>query len=502
MLADDIRALDQLEQRLFAHRYASVAIQFAGETHDPPAGATGRGEALAVLEQEAHELLCQPQTGELLARLAPAAEAGELDETHAAQVRVLSRDRADEVDVPAELAADFTRLTNEAQSVWVSAKRICDWSLFAPYLDRIVEQMRTIAELRAPGANAYDTWLDYFEHSTSRAFYDSFFAQVKECVVPLVAAIREKGWQPSRTCIEGHFAHDEQMALAQTLMTLEGVRADAIVLSETEHPFSDAVTSSHAYIATHVYEDDLMSGVYSLLHEGGHAMYEQGVNPAFDYTSLKGGVSMGIHESQSRFFENYVGRSRAFAPVLLEVLRAQFPGRFDEVSAEELWLAASRAEPSLIRTEADELTYPLHIIIRYEIEQKLMAGELSAAEVPALWNQLYHDYLGIEVPDDARGCLQDVHWSGGMLGYFPTYALGGAYGAQYLSRMRAEGMDFDAVCTSGELAPIRAWLGERVWRFGRAKEPAQIVADACGEPFDASHYTRYLTEKFGGMYQL
>ena len=502
MANPDLVALDALEQRLFAHRYASVAIQFAGETQDPPAGSAGRGEALALLDQEAHELLCSPKTGELLARLRDASARGELDETHAAQVRVLSRDRADEVNVPAGVAADFTRLTNEAQDAWVRAKRGNDWAAFAPYLDRIVASMREIAALRSPGADAYDAWLDYFEHGTSRAFYDRFFEQVKACVVPLVAAVREKGWQPSRACVEGHFGHDAQMRLARDLMALEGVRPDAIVLAETEHPFSDAVTSQHAFIATHVYEDDVMSNVFSMLHEGGHAMYEQGVDPAYDYTSLKGGVSMGVHESQSRFFENYVGRSEAFAPVLLATLQAHFPGRFDGVEPHDLWLAVNRAEPGLVRTEADELTYPLHIIVRYEIEQLLMAGEATAADVPALWNERYRGYLGIEVPDDTRGCLQDVHWSGGMIGYFPTYALGSAYGAQFLDAMRIGGLDFEGVVASGDLEPVRAWLRERVWRFGRGKEPADIVRDACGAGFDAGHFTRYLADKFSTIYGL
>lgn len=500
-LTRDIAALDALERGLFAHRYAAVDINFNGETVDPPKGAAGRGEALAVLEQESHDLLCSAETGALLERLEQASAAGELDATHAAQARVLARDRADEVDVPGDVQADFTRLTNEAQHVWVAAKRGNDWDAFAPYLDRIVAAMRTIASLRSPGTDTYDAWLDYFEHGTSRAFYDRFFAQVKDAVVPLLDAIRAQGAQPALP-IEGHFDHDAQMGLARDLMRAEGVDLDALVLSETEHPFTDAVTSQHAFIATHVHEDDLMSNVYSMLHEGGHALYEQGVNPAYDYTCLKGGVSMGIHESQSRFFENYVGRSRAFAPVLLDLLRTRFPGRLDSLDADGLYHAVNRAQASLVRTEADELTYPLHIIIRYEIEQLLMAGEATAADVPGLWNDRYRSYLGIEVPDDARGCLQDVHWSGGSLGYFPTYALGSAYGAQYLGTMRAEGMDFEGIVTSGDLSPIRAWLGERVWRFGRSKEPSDIVRDACGTAFDASHYTTYLTRKFSELYGL
>ena len=501
-IEEDLRALDSLQAHLFAHRHATTSIMFAGETSDPAEAAAPRAEALATLEEEVHELLCSDATGDVLERLANAAEAGELDETRAAQVRVLCRERAERVDVPADVQASFAQLCCEAQSVWTRAKGENDWASFAPYLDRMVESMRTIAKLRAPEDDPYDTWLDTFERGTSRAFYDRFFSEVKACVVPLVSAIRERAWQPSRACIEGHFDHDTQMALARDLLEVEGLRASALTLAETEHPFTDSVCSAHAYIATHVYEDDVISNVYSMLHEGGHAMYEQNVDPAYDRTIINGGVSSGVHESQSRFFENYVGRSEAFAPVLLEALRRRFPGRFDDVDAHELYLATNRAEPGLVRTEADELTYPLHIIIRYEIEQLLFDGKATAVDVPGLWNERYASYLGLEVPSDTLGCLQDVHWSCGDLGYFPTYALGGAYGAQLLDRMREDGVDFDGCCAAGELEPIRAWLRERVWRHGRAIDPMPLIETACGAPFDAGHYTRYLTEKFGAIYGL
>ena len=362
--------------------------------------------------------------------------------------------------------------------------------------------MREIAELRRPGQDAYDTLLDDFERGTSRAFYDAFFSQVKDCVVPLVSAMRERGWQPSRVCIEGTFDHDTQMALARDLLDIEGLRASALTLAETEHPFTDSVCSAHAYIATHVYENDVISNVYSMLHEGGHAMYEQNIDPTYDRTILNGGVSSGVHESQSRFFENYVGRSEAFAPVLLGALRRRFPGRFDGVNARELYLAVNRAEPGLVRTEADELTYPLHIIIRYEIEQMLFDGTAAARDVPALWNERYASYLGLEVPSDTLGCLQDVHWSCGDLGYFPTYALGSAFGAQLKAAMVAGGMDFDAVCASGDLAPIREWLRTNIWHWGRAKDSDELMLAACGEPFSPAYYTDYLTQKFSSLYGL
>lgn len=499
-ISQDMAALDDLERRLYACRYAISVINSNGETIDPPKAAAGRGEALATLDEMSHELLCSNETGALLGRLGTSPV--EFDGTRTAQVRVLERDRADALSVPAAEQADFTRLVCEASDVWHRAKLASDWAGFGPYVDRIVETMRRFAGYMDEGADPYDVWLDQFEHGSSRAFYDTFFSQVKDCVVPLVSTIRERGWQPSRACVEGTFDEGDQWALARDIARFEGLDMDALLITRTEHPFTDAVTSSHAIIAGHVYEDDLMSNVFSMLHEGGHALYEQGVDPAYDYTSLKGGTSSGMHEAQSRFFENIVGRDEAFAAPLLACISRRFPDRFSDVSPHDLWLAENRAEPSLIRTEADELTYPLHVVIRYEIEQLLFAGEAKAADVPGLWADRYRSYLGVDVPDDRHGALQDSHWSTAYFGYFPTYALGSAYGAQLKDRMVEEGMDFPGVLASGDLAPVRAWLASRIWRWGRAKEPADLMCEACGTPFDASHYTRYLSEKFSSIYGL
>jgi carboxypeptidase Taq len=496
--SDAVAGLDELERRLYALGYAGTTIMFEGETADPPKAAAGRGEALATLEELRHEIIC----GDGMGRLLDALDGDALDGTHAAEVRVMRRDRADAIAVPASEQAAFTRLTCDATEVWHRAKPAGDWEAFAPYLDRIVASMRRMGSLIDPSRDPYDVWLDQFERGTSRAFYDRLFEQVKGCVIPLVAAIRDQGWQPSRACVEGTFDEEAQWALARDLMDLEGVDTDALVLARTEHPFTDAVTSTHAFIASHVHAADVVSNVFSMLHEGGHALYEQGVDPSYDYTCLRGGTSMGMHEAQSRFFENVVGRSDAFAGPLLGCMARRFPEQLGRVEAHDFWLAVNRVEPSLVRTEADELTYPLHVIVRYEIEQLLFSGEAYAADVPGLWAERYHDYLGVEVPDNARGALQDTHWACGSLGYFPTYALGSAFAAQLKDAMVEQGVDFEGTLAEGRLAPVRDWLRDNVWRFGRSKDSARIIEDACGAPFDASHYTRYLTEKFGDIYGL
>lgn len=498
----DLASLEKLERHLYAHRYAQIGISCYGMSIDPEAATQDRGEALALLQEEDQELICAPETGALLARLSsPTAQELE-DETQRAQIRILKRDRAQLLDVPADEQAAFTRLVTEADQVWHSAKAAGDWESFAPYLDRIVESMQRLAHYKNPGASAYDVWLNEFEHGTNAAFYDRFFEQVKEVVVPLLKDVLAATRKPNRLAVEGHFDQRRQWAVAKDLAELEGLSFESLFLTRTEHPFSDALTTNYAIIAAHVYEDDVLSNVFTMLHEGGHALYEQGVNPAYNYTSLKGGTSSGMHEAQSRFFENYVGRSEAFAGQLLEVLRRHFPGHFNRISARQLYVAENVATPQPIRVDADELTYPLHILVRYELEQLLMSGEAKAVDIPDLWAQKYREYLGVRIPNHTRGALQDTHWADGLIGYFPTYALGGAYGAQLRATMIAEGMHWDDLLAAGNLAPIRHWLKQRIWRYGRSRDPQELIESATGRPFDTADYTDYLTQKFSAIYGL
>lgn len=496
----DLVSLEDLERHLYAHRYAAVGISCFNGTIDPPKSSRDSGEALAILEQEDHELLCSEATGAMLERLAAHEEV--LTDTQIAQVKILRRDRAALVDVPADEQAAFTRLTSEAFDVWRRAKIQGDWESFEPYLDRIVESMRTIAGYKNPDADPYDVWLNENEHGTDTIFYDRFFSAVKTVVVPLLGEVVNARRQPSRAMFDGHFDEQRQWALARDIMDLEGLDKDRMLLLTTEHPFSDSFTTNYGVIASHVHEDDVLSNIFSMLHEGGHALYETGVNPEYDYTSLKGGTSSGMHEAQSRFFENYVGRSEEFAPHLMALMRKHFPGQMARVTPKQFFLAVNRAEPSLIRTEADELTYPLHVLIRYEIEKALMSGQAKAADVPGLWADKYRAYLGVRVPNHMRGALQDVHWSQGLMGYFPTYALGSAFGAQLRAAMMRTGIDFSGLLAAGDLAPIREWLRTYVWQYGRSKDSADIIRDACGEPFSPSYYTDYLTEKYTAIYGL
>lgn len=493
----------KLERKLWCRSYLMKIAEFDGATIAPENGAAARTEAMGTLASEYHKLLTKDSSVKKVRGLLDTVESGNVeDEQLCAEARVLARDQREALAIPAEEAEAWTRLTCEAQAVWHKAKVANDWASFEPYIDRIVDSLKHQAALMDPNADPYDVWLDQHERGLSTASFDAFCAQVKDTVVPLVHEIGERGQQPDAPFAHAHVPVEVQKALSLDLMKLVGLDLADTTLAVTEHPFSEGFATGDARIATHFYENDALSNVFSIVHEAGHTIYELGVNPAYAFTSLEGGTSMGIHESQSRFFENTVARSRAFMGPLLQVLRKHVPEVYGQVSEDELYRAVNIARPSLIRTEADELTYPLHIMVRYEIERLLFAGEATARDIPALWCRFMDEYLGVEVPDDAHGCLQDVHWSGGSFGYFPTYALGSAYDAQYVPAMKADGVDIDASCSAGDLTPVCTWLGDKIWQWGRAKDAPELIQNACGAPFDAHFYCDYLNEKFRSLYNL
>ncbi len=501
-LTEQISAFKNLQRQLWCKRYLMSVLEFDGETVAPEKGAAARGEAMGALAEERHALTTSTDAAELVAELTDAGSAGKLDTQTAAELRVFTRDQREASAIPLEEEGAFTRLTTEANAVWLKAKHANDWASFEPYVDRIVESLKRQAGYLDSTRDPYDVWLDQYERGMDAAAYDAFFTQVRETVVPLVREIAAHGIEPVPAFARALVPADAQLAQARDLLALEGLDMAGTALSQVEHPFSDGFAPGDVRVTTHIYETDALSNAFSILHEGGHAIYEQNVDPAYAYTVLGEGTSMGIHESQSRFFENYIGRSRAFMGQLLRIMRAHASEAYAGVTEDDLYRAVNRAECGLIRMEADELTYPLHIMLRYDIERMLFAGEATAKDIPALWAKLTRDYLGLEVPDDAHGCLQDTHWSGGSFGYFPSYALGSAYGAQYLAAMRAAGIDFEGACASGDLAPVRAWLRENIWRHGRAMDAPELIERSCGGAFDASFYCDYLARKFSGLYGL
>ena len=295
------------------------------------------------------------------------------------------------------------------------------------------------------------------------------------------------------------FPLDRQEKLSYKLMDLLGLDRSRCRLGTTEHPFTLDLSKYDVRITTHYYENAFASSMFSVIHEGGHALYELHTADEYAYTGLGGGVSMAVHESQSRFFENIIARSRPFCEHIWPTLVELCP-ELGKYSAKDFYRAVNTSKPSLIRIEADELTYSLHIMVRYELERAFMHGELEARDLPSAWKELYRKYLGVEVPDDRSGVLQDSHWSGGQIGYFPSYALGSAYGAQIVAKMK-ETVDVDECVAAGDLAPISQWLEERIWRHGRLYKPTELIENAMGAPFDPKFYTDYLEAKMAAVYR-
>ena len=496
-LNEALQQLDTLQKKMFAYGAASSALYLDGVTVAPSDTSAGRGVALGILAGESHKLFANEQVGEMLAFLTQHSE--ELEPNVRRQVELLSRGYKKLSRIPADEYMEYAILSNEASDVWHKAKEESDFELFRPVLEKMVAFNLKFAGYYDSTKAPYDALLGEYERGLDTAYLDKFFAAVREKLVPLIHAIGEKE-QVDDSFLHQHFPVETQRKFSDYLMEVLGLDRTHCTIGETEHPFTLNFHNKDVRITTNYKEDNLASSMYSVIHEGGHAKYELGVCDEVQYTCLAGGASMSIHESQSRFYENIIGRSRPFIQAIYPKVQEFFPEQLKNVTAEDFYRAVNKAQPSLIRTEADELTYCLHVMIRYEIEKQLFGGTLEVKDVPGEWNRLYKEYLGVDVPDDKHGCLQDSHWSGGMFGYFPSYALGSAYGAQMAKNMEEE-MDVWGPVARGDLSAVSAWLGDKVHRFGNLLEPADIRQNACGE-FDPTVYTDYLTAKFTELYGL
>ena len=497
-LTAKVQALRAHEAKCAALTHAMGVLYTDGVTVAPEESYEGRGRTMGVLSGIEYELNTDPAVLALLDELEACAP--ELDEQVRREVRVLRRE-ADRIrKIPAEEYTEYARLTSEAESVWIRAKNENDFAAFAPYLEKIVKANRRMAQLWNPTEEPYNVLLDSFEEGLDMAQCEAFFTEVRSGIVPLIEKISALGACPAEFTKKCYPVAQQEL-LSKKLMALEGIDPKRCTLGTTEHPFTDSYNNKDVRITTHYHEEDFLSSLFSVLHEGGHALYELGGEDRINYTCLFGGASMGIHESQSRFYENIIGRSRAFAAPLLSACRECFPEQLAGVTEEEFYRGVNFVKPSLIRTEADELTYPLHVMVRYEIEKQLIAGTLEVKDVPAVWNDLYQEYLGVCPTNDAEGCLQDSHWSGGMFGYFPSYALGSAYGAQMLTVMERDVPEMWEQTAAGDLRGVTKWLHEHIHYCSALYPPKELFEKACGR-FDAKYYVNYLTEKYTALYHV
>ena len=492
-------ALMALQRKIAAYEHALGVIYFDGCCYAPSETAENRAATSSILAEEIYRQSTSPEAVDLLEFLD--SHKDELSSDEQRMVYLLLKDIREMQKIPMEEYIAYQELLIKADDVWQKAKEASDFESFRPYLEQLFETHKRFAKYVEPDKDPFDHWLGEYEEGLTMAACDEFFSRLRSEIVPLLKRIQEKP-QVDDSIRYGFFPADRQEELAYLLMEKIGLDLGHVGLATTEHPFTTSFGSHlDERITTHYYEDDFVCSMFSVVHEGGHALYDTGSAPEFAFTALDGGVSMSIHESQSRFYENIIGRSRAFCRMIFPDLVRIFPEQLAGRSADELYTAVNKVAPSLIRTEADELTYSLHIMIRYELEKRVMHDELEVKDLPAEWNRMYKEYLGIDVPDDKRGVLQDCHWANGNIGYFPSYALGNAYGAQFLAKMK-ETVDVDKCIETGDFGPVNEWNREHIWQHGCRYKPSELLDRVFGEPFDPGYYIDYLTKKFSEVYGL
>ncbi len=497
-LEQALAAMDKFQQTKAAYDHAIGVLYLDATTAAPSDTWDGRGKTMEILSGITYELESNPENAKWLSFLEAHAE--ELTPMQKRQLEVIRKNYDQINKIPAEEYVAYNVLLNDAQNVWQRAKNEDNFPLFAPFLEKIVDFNRKFAGYYNPELAPYDALLNEYEEGLTMQTLDAFFAQLRKTIVPLIARI-QKAEPIEAGFLYKHYPVEIQRVFSDYLMEVMGMDRSHCGIAETEHPYTTNFNNKDVRITTHYHEDNLVSSMYSVIHEGGHALYELGSDDCYNYTALYGGVSMGIHESQSRFYENIIGRSEAFIHVIFPRVKELFPEQLEEVTEEMFYRAVNKAQPGLIRTEADELTYANHVMIRYEIEKQLIAGTLEVKDVPKEWNRLYKEYLGVDVPSDRKGCLQDSHWSGGAVGYFPSYALGSAYGAQMLHKMRQDLGDIYADVANGDLSKVTAWLRENIHCHASFRKPGALFEEVCGK-FDATYFTDYLTDKFTKLYNL
>ncbi|WP_404428320.1 carboxypeptidase M32 [Sutcliffiella horikoshii] len=471
-------------------------------TGAPKKGVDRRSDVIGILSSEVFNMSTSEEMASYLTQLLNEEVFHELDDITKASLLESKKNYDRNKKVPAKEYQEYVVLSTKAESVWEEAKEKSDFSLLQPYLEKLVGFNKKFIEYWGYEGNKYNTLLDMYEQGITVEKLDEVFAKLKERIVPLVQNIADSSVQPRAKELLVSFPKDKQRDFSVEILKELSYDFDAGRLDETVHPFAIGLNPGDVRVTTKYDEEDFRTAVFGTIHECGHALYEQNISKELQGTGLCTGTSMGIHESQSLFYENFVGRHENFWKRHYESLQRYAGGKFDEISLEEFYLAINESKPSLIRIEADELTYSLHIMIRYELEKALFNDELEVKDLPRAWNEKYESYLGITPPNDAKGVLQDVHWSGGSFGYFPSYALGYMYAAQFKQAMLKDLPNYDELLANGDLGPVKEWLTEKVHQHGKLKKPLEILKDVTGEELNADHLIKYLEDKYNKIYQL
>lgn len=479
---------------------AAAVLQWDLETYMPPGGVEARSQQLATLERLAHARFVSEEVGRLLEDLRPLLDQEDPDSDTACLLRVTQSEYEKECKLPGELVAELARKTALAHTIWQNARETKNFSIFQPILSELVDLTRRKAENLGYTDHIYDPLLDAYEPQMKTAEVTAIFKVLKDALVPLIQQISERRDAVQGKVFQGHFDVQQQWNFSLEVLREIGYDFRCGRQDASAHPFTTSFSPDDVRITTRVASEHFTAGLFGSIHEGGHALYEQGIPREFAHTLLNNGASSAIHESQSRFWENVIGRSRAFWTHFLPRLQRFYPEQLANATVEQVYQAVNGVQPSFIRVEADEVTYNLHIFLRFELETDLLAGEIEVKDLPELWNQKMNIYLGITPPDDALGVLQDVHWSAGLFGYFPTYALGNVLALQFEQRMRQDLPEWDKEIAQGKFASILHWQREHIHAYGRKFTPQELVRRVTGDAINPQPYIAYLEAKYGELY--
>jgi carboxypeptidase Taq len=478
---------------------ASV-LDWDEQTYMPRQGAGHRAEQMALLARLRHEMLTAPGIGCLLGEVEGSGLAADPDSIPAANVREIRRSYDRAVKLPKELVEELARVTIRAKQAWADARNEQRFPHFLPWLEHIVRLKRQEAEAIGYTGAPYDALLDEYEPGATTAEITRTFAALREELVPLVSAIAGSGKRPRRDLLEREYPVDRQEIFGQAAAAAIGFDFDAGRLDRTVHPFCSGMGPGDCRLTTRYNPRHFNDGFFGILHEAGHGIYEQGLDPEQNGTPAGSPVSLGIHESQSRLWENLVGRSKPFWEHFFPRARQVFLDALRDVSIDDFYFAINDVQPSFIRVEADEATYNMHIILRFELEQALVRGDLKPADVPGAWNDKFAKSFGLTPPNDALGCLQDIHWSMGGIGYFPTYTLGNLFAAQFMEQARQQFPHLDANFCRGEFGRLKTWLNEQIHRPGQRYRAADLCRRVTGKPLSHKPLLTYLRNKYAALY--
>lgn len=481
-------------------RKAARILTWDREVVMPKKGDGDRSSQIATLQKYSHALYTADETGELIEAAAAEINGADPSTPQASLIRFLRQDYARARRLPADFISHMAALNSQATAVWKQARLLDDFARFAPWLEKIVEGHRQKADLLGYDAEPYDALLERHEPGATTAEVQAIFEATKQELLPLYAAVREESRSVDDTFMYQHYDITRQQQFARYIAAAVGYDFSRGHLATAVHPFSTNLSLNDVRITTRYFQDHLSPSIFATLHEAGHAIYLQNIQPDLARTPLAKESSAGIDESQSRLFENIIGRSLGFWRAHFPRLKDLFPEQLGPVSAQQFYRAVNKVQPSFIRVEADELTYNLHIILRFELEQALIGGDLQARDVPAAWNDKMRAYLGVVPPSDTLGCLQDIHWSLVGFGYFPSYALGNLYAAQLFEAALHQVPGMLAELDAGKTDCLAEWLQDHVHRHGRSRSPADLILEASGRKLDHRAFIRYTTDKYSGLF--